>query len=331
MDPRPPPQRFLQKEAKEVTSLLKSVRFSHPKINEMYSHAIATGRRLRSVLLLLSCGVVGGDSEKVLPAAASIELIHKATLVHDDIIDESEIRRGNKTIYHLYGEELAIVFGDLLYGKALDLLKDLNKDFDPYAVCFCYDEISKAYKNIYVGQYFDLSFEGGNLPSEKEFLRMLYFKTGALIETSATVGAKLGGGREEETKAISSYARNIAVGFQIQNDLNSILGYEEKMGLKQGTDIYQGKCSIPIINSCNSNKETEQRIVGILQKNSRTKDDVIELSKILEENGSISYSERMVNDMLSQARDSLQLLRDSDIKDFLLSMADRNIHRWYWS
>ncbi len=331
MNPIPSPQEFLQEEAKKVSTLLEGGRFSHPKINEMYSHVIATGRRLRGVLLLLSCRVVGGDSEKLLPVAASIELIHKATLVHDDIIDESEIRRGNKTFHIVYEGELALVFGDLLYGKALDFLKNLNKNFNPDEVGFCYDKIAEAYKNIYVGQYLDLSFEGGNLPSEKEFLRMLYLKTGVLIETSAMIGTKLGGGTEKEIKALSSYAKNIAVGFQIQNDLNSILGHEKKMGLKQGTDIYQGKCSIPLINCCNSNEEAKQEMMRMLKKEDRNRADILKLTKILRENKSIEYAEDMVESLLSKARKSLQPLRESKVKDFLVSMTDRNIHKWYWS
>jgi geranylgeranyl diphosphate synthase, type I len=317
---------YLIKEAKKINEALSVIRFEDRNIEDMFRYANSTGRRLRGVIVLTCCKAVGGEPEKAIPAAIAVELIHKSSLVHDDIIDESDVRRNRKTFHKVYGVEKGVVAGDLLCARAFEALDSL--DFDEGTVSECYAILADALSAIYEGQYMDLALEGALDCDEYLFLKMLELKSGRLIEASAKLGGILGGGSQEEVKALASYAKNLATAFQVQNDINNIIGTEKKLGIKKATDLYRRKCSLPIIHSLKS--QNRDKVVAILSGELMMPKDISGLVSLLQGDGSMEYAQNYVKNRLEMARKSLRKLRDSEFKELMSNLAVFETHKWYW-
>ncbi len=324
------PKEYLQKESKAIDEALSEISFDDSTITDMFRYAVATGRRLRGALVLISAKAVGGNPTEVVPAAAAVELLHKSTLIHDDIIDESGVRRGKKAFHVVYGSSKGVIMGDLLCARAFDYLQRLEGMGDLRSL-EAHGILADALNAIYEGQHMDLAFEGGFRGNEDEFFEMLTLKSARLIEASAMLGATLGGGRDEEIKALASYAKNLAIAFQIQNDINNLTGAERKLGIKKAADLYQGKCSLPILHALRrAEKDKKDRIYSTLAMKNPSKREVSELIRALEEQGSFDYARNHVERFLGKSRRSLRNLRDSKTKEFLSQLAVPTTHSWYW-
>jgi geranylgeranyl diphosphate synthase type I len=188
--------------------------------------------------------------------------------------------------------------------------------------------VADALNAIYEGQYVDLALEGALDCDENQFLKMLELKSGRLIEASARLGGILGGGSQEEVNALASYAKDLATAFQIQNDINNIMGTEKKLGIKKATDLYRRKCSLPIIHSLRS--KNRDKAAAILSRELITPKEVSGLVVMLQDNGSVEYAQNYVKHRLERARKSLQKLRDSELKELMLNLAVFETHKWYW-
>ncbi|NOQ48062.1 MAG: polyprenyl synthetase family protein, partial [Methanococcoides sp.] len=175
---------------------------SHPE--ELYKASRylpdAGGKRLRPAVLMLSTEAVGGDPMSVIPAAVALELVHNFTLVHDDIMDNDDVRRGMPAVHVKWGSEGAILAGDTLYSKAFEILSVMEKD--PGSILKCVALLSKTCTEICEGQWMDIDFEKRDAVSEEEYLEMVEKKTSVLYGAAAKVGALLGGASDEVADAM---------------------------------------------------------------------------------------------------------------------------------
>ncbi|SHE64703.1 geranylgeranyl diphosphate synthase, type II [Thermoanaerobacter uzonensis DSM 18761] len=206
----------------------------------------AGGKRLRPVLCLSSCELLGGDIKKALPVACAIELIHTYSLIHDDLpaMDNDDLRRGKLTNHKVYGEAIAILAGDGLLNLGYEVLvrHALEHPEDYERILKATNEIATASgcKGIIGGQVVDILSQNTELTYEE--LKFIHeHKTAALIEASVCAGAYIAGATEEDIHALREYARLIGFAFQIKDDILDVIGEEEKLGKKVGSDKEKGK------------------------------------------------------------------------------------------
>lgn len=226
----------------------------------------AGGKRLRPILTLEACKLVGGNEKDAYPFAVAIEMIHTYSLIHDDLpaLDNDDLRRGRKTNHKVYGEAMAILAGDGLLNYAYEIMlrESLSKG-EPEKYLKAINEIAKA-SGIYGmigGQVVDIESEGKSIDMGKlDFIHMN--KTAAIIIGCMRAGAIIGGASEEELANVTKYAKNIGLSFQIVDDILDIVGDEAKLGKKVGSDIDNEKSTYPSLIGLEKSKETANKLIA---------------------------------------------------------------------
>jgi len=280
----------------------------------------AGGKRLRPLICLLSSVSVGGDVDGALSTAAAIELIHTFTLVHDDIMDNDDTRRGMPTVHKKYGSPTAILVGDLLFAKAFELC-------DPSAV----NILAKNAAEICEGQQMDISFESRQDVSETDYMEMIRRKTAVLFQGAARSGAIIGGGTDEQVNALSIYGRDLGLAFQMHDDLLDVTGSAKEIGKPRGSDIRAGKKTLLAIKAIETTTSCDPGISKILREILNTREnsdsDVEQAISILKECGAVDYCAEKTGDLIENAKRSISILKDSKEKQELMNIADFVIGR----
>lgn len=234
-------ERPLSEYRKRIEDALQQVLSERERQKDLYQpiqHMLSMGgKRFRPASLLIACEMFGGDPEEGVHAGSGIELFHNFTLMHDDLMDEAPLRRGNPTVYSRYGRDTAVLSGDAMFVKAYQemtkvgekVLKPVLEDFDRVALEVC------------EGQKLDMDFEEREDVSVEEYLAMIVSKTGALLGGALSIGARIGGASEEEISKMEIMGRDIGVAFQLQDDLLDVFGDEGKFGKRRGGDIIAQK------------------------------------------------------------------------------------------
>lgn len=227
------------------------------------------GKRIRPTLLLLACEAYGGNVQDALPAAAAVEMFHNFTLLHDDIMDNAEVRRGKPSVYAKWGENVAILSGDAMMIYSYYLLQRVPESklsrimeiFTPMALQVC------------EGQQYDMDFENCAKVSVVEYMRMIELKTSVLLAGSAMIGAVLGDASVEECRKIYRYALELGLAFQLQDDLLDSYGTEEELGKKIGGDILEGKKTYLMLQAMSRATEDDRNILRNTYKDNSLTDD----------------------------------------------------------
>lgn len=207
----------------------------------------ATGKRIRPLLVLLTCAACGADWRPALPAAASIELIHNFSLVHDDIQDGSDLRRGRPTLWKQWGMPQAINAGDALFILAQHAILGLQSAFPAETVLKAGEVINAACLSLCCGQYLDIAYEKQSGVSLEDYWPMIAGKTAALLAACPQIGAILGGADEAAQEAYRSFGHYLGLAFQIQDDYLGIWGDSALTGKSTDSDLVTGKKSFPIL------------------------------------------------------------------------------------
>lgn len=248
--------RVLPQETELPHSLHSSMRYS----------VFAGGKRVRPILMLAACQAVGGDTERAIPAACAMEMIHTYSLIHDDLpaMDDDDFRRGNPTNHKVYGEAIAILAGDALLTEAFKLLSSpaFAADCEPAARIAVIHEIAccAGSHGMVGGQVVDMESEG---KADMDLPTVQYIhthKTGALIKASVVAGALLGGADPQKLAAITRYGEAAGLAFQIADDILDIEGTTEEIGKDAGSDQARGKATYPAVMGLAAAKE-EARIM----------------------------------------------------------------------
>lgn len=281
----------------------------------------AGGKKFRPALTLLSCQAVGGKPEKALKAAAAIELTHTFSLIHDDIMDNDDARRGKPAVHKVWGEPLAILAGDSLFAKSFELLSQSAEDNIAYErVVDALQVLTNSCINICEGQALDMAFEDTFNVTKDEYMNMIYKKTGDLITASTTIGAIMGGASSNEIQALRTYGKQIGLAFQIQDDYIDLTG-DESIGKPVGSDLVEGKKTLMVVYALEkANKEDHDRLVELLEANDES--IIPEAMEILEKYGAINYARSKAYDCVIESKQALSILPDSDAKDALFKLAD---------
>ena len=219
-----------------------------PELYEPVRYILSLGgKRIRPALVILACDLFAGAVEPALIPAMAIELFHNFTLMHDDIMDRSELRRGSPAVHVKYNENIAILSGDVMSILASRLINQapgvvLNMVHDIY---------TRTAMQVCEGQQMDMNFEKLPAVSEQEYLSMIELKTAVLIAASLKIGAILGGASQRDAEDLYEYGRNLGIAFQLQDDLLDTYGDTEVMGKNKGTDIVDNKKTFLVVQALN--------------------------------------------------------------------------------
>ncbi|MEM4389330.1 MAG: polyprenyl synthetase family protein [Candidatus Micrarchaeia archaeon] len=284
------------------------------------------GKRFRPELCLLSCEAVGGKRSQAMPAAVAIELFHNFSLIHDDIEDDSALRRGKPCLHRIYGVPLAINAGDGLFVMVFRALQRLPKDKALRARAI----LENAFISVLEGQGMELNWYRNNKwdVSERDYLRMVAGKTGSLISASCEVGAFLGGGRPAEIRALKQFGMEVGIAFQIQDDVLNLIGREEKYRKEIGGDITEGKRSIIVTKALEVLPENDKsRLIALLSAGTRDKDKIKEAIELLRACGAIDYARDKSLALVRKAERRLAVLRPSPAREKLREIAEFFVER----
>jgi len=284
------------------------------------------GKRLRPELCLLSCEAVGGKRSQAMPAAVAIELFHNFSLIHDDIEDDSVMRRGKPCLHRIYGVPLAINAGDGLFVMVFKALQALpaSKALRARAI------LEDAFISVLEGQGMELNWYRNNRwdVGERDYFRAVSGKTGSLMSASCEVGAFLGGGSPAEIRALKDFGMDIGIAFQIQDDVLNLTGEEEKYKKEIGGDITEGKRSIIVTRAMEVLPEKEKaRLLSILSSGTHEREKIEEAIGLLRECGAIDYATRRSLALVAHAERRLRAIRPSPAREALMDIAEFFVKR----
>ncbi len=284
------------------------------------------GKRIRPVMCLASCALFTDDYTIAKPVALAVEMFHNFTLVHDDLMDNSKLRRNKPTVYTKWNSNVAILSGDRMMVEAYHLLA--QTDSPVYSLIF--DTFNKAAAEVCEGQQFDMQYENDNKVTIDEYMEMIRLKTAALFAASIKMGALVGGAYGAETNALYDFAQDLGLVFQLIDDLLDTYGTEETLGKAIGGDIMENKKTFLLISALEnaSSSEKEALLEWIGKKNATREEKIKAVTTIYDAIGVRKLAEEKINSLHKKA---MQTLREMEIsaegKRFFADFADSMLNR----
>ena len=304
-----------------INELIESSLHSRvPLVAEIAEYLVqAGGKRLRPLLVLLAARSCGDSSQNPVKLAVAIEFLHTAMLLHDDVVDESTMRRGRRTANAEWGNAASVLVGDFLHSRAFELMVELGC-IDVMAL------ISKATNGIAEGEVQQLTLLQNTSTSEADYLEVIYRKTALLFEVSAESGAVLGGANASEAAAYREYGRHLGLAFQLMDDWLDYEGTAQELGKNTGDDIAEGKVTLPIILALKAAGASDRRILerAITQPGSVAFEDV---RCIAERYGGIESTRHRAAHEASLAESALLGLPDSACKSQMIRLSQFAVER----
>lgn len=284
----------------------------------------SSGKRLRPLLVLLSAKAVGGKINNFYNAALSVEMLHNFTLVHDDIMDNADLRRGNLTIHKKYNLNTAILTGDILAAVAYEfLLKDCKVNAKK-----ALDSFTKGLVEVCEGQSLDTEFETRKNVSLPEYIYMIEKKTAALARMCCELGAYLANGSNEDIKALSNYGKYLGIAFQIQDDLLDIMADKFEFGKRIGGDLIEGKKTFLFIEALEKSKGKDKDDLLKVVANKGIKENQVEYyKKLYEKLGVIDDAKAAIRIYTNKALRSINKLSNKSEVEIFYWLADSLIKR----
>ena len=284
------------------------------------------GKRFRPALTFLACECVGGRREDAIEAAAAVELLHNMTLIHDDIEDQSELRRGKPCIHRIYGVPAAINAGDAMLIKVFDIANSSKIPLDRRNVLVSI--VAKRAYEITWGQAFEFSMWKRKEFTEEEVIRLLRNKTGALTRLSTESGAISGGGTQSQMEALGEFGETIGVAFQIIDDVLNLTGNEKEYGKEIGGDIREGKKTIMAAHVLRTgNAQDKKTFTRLLGKSTIGRSEIRKAIGLYTKYGSIEYAKSKANLYLQTARKTLGNLPSNQARANLETLSEFLVSR----
>ena len=282
---------------------------------------VSGGKRIRPAVLLMAARMAGYTGERAVLYASVIEFIHTATLVHDDIIDESELRRGREAVHTRWGNQVTVLFGDFLYLKSMSLA--LTQDNLDIIRLLC-----DVTLRIVEGEIYQLTKNGVVELSESEHFDIVRRKTAYLFAGCARIGGMLGPTSREQQEALWDYGLHIGMAFQIVDDLLDFTGEEVALGKPVGGDLREGKMTLPVIHMLGrGDARAEDLVRKVVRDRDVTLDDWREIRALLTQSRSIDYAQRVASDFVERAKKALYAFPPSEARDALMFLPDYVISR----
>ncbi len=312
-----PAEPFLQSVADR---LKEQVNAFEPDIATYAEYALTNqGKQLRPALVALSAGATGKISDSHVLVAVIIEMIHLATLVHDDVMDEASIRRGRPTLAANWGYEISVLLGDCLFAHALKLAAS----FPTTEICRA---VASATNTVCSGEILQTQRRKNFELSRAEYFKVLQMKTGELFALSCDMGAYLSGAGATQRSALRQYGLAVGTAYQVFDDCLDVFGSEAAAGKSLGTDLAKGKVTLPLLLALEQATPAERASLEAYVRD-WTPNHFEPLLQILRNRKTLEGSRRAVHDYLAEARDALKALPASECRDGLDGLADYLAHQ----
>ena len=306
-------EEFIEKKLKSNVAL----------IEKMAEHHLSSGgKRLRAMLTLGSAKLSGYElGDRDINLAACVELIHSATLLHDDVIDGSNLRRGIGTTNSIWGNQSSILLGDYLLSRCFEIMVE-DGDLEILKL------LSSTSAKIAQGEVLQLQHKGEADLTEETYLKIIDLKTASLFSASTRVGACLSGSNEKERNILEFYGKNLGLAFQIADDALDYNSEEKMFGKKIGKDFYEGKTTLPIIILFQrSNFNERQELLEIFKKDKRNKDDFDKALKLIKKYSVIKETFKRAEYFVNVSRDAISVFNDTEEKRILQNLTNFSLNR----
>ena len=314
-----PKNNFIEKDLSKVNNLIRNNIIEEETISNLYEYIFRTnGKQLRAQLSLISSSIDKRMGKKRLKLAAVIELLHTATLVHDDVVDDSPVRRGIKSVNNIWSNAHGVLIGDYIYSKAFMLMVELGNSE-------ILNELSKATNDISKGELIQLDAINNKEITLKKLEAISYFKTGRLFEASAKCGAILSKGDNKYIKNISSCSKNLGIVFQIKDDLLDYSQDESTLGKPILQDLREGKVTYPFFFAYkNANRNEKKELELLLGKKKLNQKKVFQLINRLK---GIEETQKLALKYIDIATSSAMNIDNKNIRKEMLNLLDASLYR----
>lgn len=293
-----------------------------PLINQLIAYILnAGGKRIRPLLVLLTARAFNHQNQQHIDLAAAIELIHTATLLHDDVVDSSTLRRGRETANSIWGNEASVLVGDFLYSRAFQLIVKLNHSG-------ILNIFSNATNLIAEGEVLQLINCHNPDTSEAAYFEVIERKTAKLFEIATQTGAALTSNSSPYLKAMQQYGLHIGIAYQLIDDALDYSASTEQIGKNMGNDLAEGKPTLPLIYAMNKGKSSEASLIreAIQQGNTNQLSTILE---IIESTGAIEYTATTAKEHITEANAILKTIPESPYRHGLKELAEFVVERNY--
>ena len=279
------------------------------------------GKRFRPILTILSAHICGKPTENTYRAAAVMELLHIATLIHDDIVDEAEYRRGWPSINRVWKNKISLLMGDYVLSKSLIYMIKM-KNFKVL------DSIGRTAEDLSSGELLQIEKSINKHMSEDVYYKMIEKKTASLIATACEMGSITTSEDETDHKALKEFGTNLGIAFQIKDDLFDLLGEQSETGKDLAQDVISNMITLPIVHSLNTaDKQTVRQIKSLLRKVKKSKKVTGELKDIIESTGGFDYAKSKIAEFSKKALDAISEYPDTIYKQNLVDLVNYNGNR----
>ena len=291
-------------------------------INQLSQHIILSGgKRLRPMLVILAARACDyqGDEDALL--AAVVEFIHTATLLHDDVVDDSDMRRGKQTASTIWGNEAAVLVGDYLYSRAFQMMVRAQS----MAIM---DLLANTTNIIAQGEVLQLLNIHDPDTSEQKYLEVIYAKTACLFEAAARIGAMLGQVGSEQEQALQTYGKHLGIAFQLIDDALDYSSKSEELGKNVGDDLAEGKPTLPLIRAMEVGNDAQRLLVREAIESGKI-ESLDEVRQVIEDTGALQYTIEMAQSEATAAKQAIAGLDDSEYRQAMMFLADYAVERSY--
>jgi octaprenyl-diphosphate synthase len=276
------------------------------------------GKRIRPILTILSAHLCGTPNQKTYGSAAVMELLHIATLIHDDIVDDAEYRRGWPTLNRVWKNKISLLMGDYVLSKSLIYMIKTN-DFRVL------DSIAETAENLSSGELMQIENSIKKKMTEKIYFQMIEKKTASLIGTACELGAISASNKETDHIALKSFGINLGIAFQIKDDLFDLLGDEIETGKDIASDVISNMLTLPIVYSINNSDSKTQREIGrLIRKVKKNRVEITDLKNLIEETGGFNYAFTKIDEYSSKALNCIKDYSHSVYKQQLFDLVKYN-------
>ncbi|MEL1235085.1 MAG: polyprenyl synthetase family protein [Candidatus Neomarinimicrobiota bacterium] len=291
-------------------------------INTISKYMIKSkGKNIRPILTILSARLCGEPTINSYRAAAMMELLHIATLIHDDVVDDATLRRGRPSINRVWKNKLSVLMGDFILSKALINMIGL-KDFDAL------EQISSTAEKLSAGEILQIEKSITRSMTEDVYFEMISQKTASLIATSCELGAITTTKKEKDRQATFSFGENLGMAFQIKDDLFDLLGNENDTGKNNGGDVKRNMATLPLIFSKNNmSRSAYKKLKKLLDVKKKSRSVISQIVQIIEETGGVDYARKKLDEYSQKAIESILPYSDTPIRQSMLDLVDFNSSR----
>lgn len=291
-------------------------------IEQMGEYIINSGgKRLRPVIAVLAARACGYEGDKHYLTAAIIEFIHTATLLHDDVVDSSELRRGKETANSIWGNEASVLVGDFIFSRAFEMMVQVG---DMRVM----DILSTTSNTIAEGEVLQLMNCNDPDTSEEQYMQVIKSKTAKLFGAASQIGALLAGKTAEQEQLLEDYGKHLGTAFQLIDDVLDYRADSETMGKNVGDDLAEGKPTLPIIHALkNASSDQAKQLSKIIENGDR--DSLEFVLGIIQQTKALEYTEQVAMEEAEKAKQALQWLPETQYKTALKSLAEFSVSRLY--